>query len=341
MGNLGLDKNLAQNQQKKVVDMNSDKKLDRIKANGREVFAMASQSIMQSSSRLDDDFSKLVECILNCCGRVIVCGMGKSGIIGKKMAASFASTGTPSFFMHPSEAFHGDLGMIKSEDILLLISYSGETEEVLKIVPFLKENKNTIVAMTGNPVSMLAKSSNYHLNIAVEREACPLQMAPTTSATVTLVMGDALAIALMKERGFSEEDYAKFHPGGNLGRMLLTTVEEAMVSDNLPVVSKNTEMKTIVEIMTSGRLGVAVVLDDERKVVGVVSDGDLRRALNKHESIFFTLNAESIMTANPKTITPEMKLYEAQKLFDKYMIVTLVVCDQDKKLLGTLQSYNK
>jgi arabinose-5-phosphate isomerase len=305
----------------------------------KEVFAIGAEAILESSKRLDNNFAEVIKIILNCKGRVVVCGMGKSGIIGRKISCTLASTGTPSFFMHPAEAFHGDLGMIKKEDILLLISYSGETEEILKITPFLKENGNTIISMTGNENSTLATSSDYHLNVSVKRQACPLEIAPTTSATVALVMGDAITVALMKEKGFKTEDYARFHPGGSLGRRLLTTVEDAMVKNNLPTVMKAACMKDVIGIMTSGRQGVAVVVDKQQTVVGVITDGDLRRAVNKYENIF-KLKAEDIMTRNPKTIGKDLKLYEAEKIFNRYEIVTLIVADDDGKLLGLLQLYD-
>jgi arabinose-5-phosphate isomerase len=229
--------------------------------------------------------------------------------------------------------------MIKSEDILLLISYSGETEEILKIIPFLKESGNLIVSMTGNATSTLASNSDYHLDVKVKREACPLQITPTTSATAALVMGDALAIALMKEMDFKTEDFARFHPGGSLGRRLLTTVEDAMIEKNLPTVSKTSCMKDVVSVMTSGQQGIAIVVDEGMCVIGVATDGDLRRAMNKYENIF-KLKAEDIMTANPKTISKDLKLYEAEKLFNHYEIVTLIVASQKGKLLGLLQLYD-
>jgi arabinose-5-phosphate isomerase len=305
----------------------------------KEVFSLAAEAILESSRRLDNDFAEVVKKILNCKGRVIVCGIGKSGIIGKKISCTLASTGTPSFFMHPAEAFHGDLGMIKAQDILLLISYSGETEEVLKIIPFLKDNGNLIVSMSGNPNSTLAASSDYFLDINVKREACPFQMTPTTSATVALVMGDALAVTLMKERNFKAEDLARFHPGGSLGRRLLTKVEEAMVKDNLPIVSRSSCMKEVINVMTSGRQGVAVVVDERQLVIGVITDGDLRRALGRYENVF-ALKAEDIMTANPRTIGKDLKLYEAEKIFNRYEIITLIVADDEGKLLGLLQLYD-
>jgi arabinose-5-phosphate isomerase len=312
---------------------------DRFISCAKEVFAIGAEALLESSKRIDNNFAVVVKRILNCTGRVIVCGMGKSGIVGNKISCTLASTGTPSFVMHPAEAFHGDLGMIKAEDILLLISYSGETEEVLKIIPFLKDNGNLIVAMTGDANSTLAASSDYLLNINVKREACPFQVTPTTSTATALVMGDALAVALMKERGFKAEDFARFHPGGSLGRRLLTKVEDAMVKDNLPTVSKDSCIKDVIGVMTSGRQGAAVVVDEQQRVIGIITDGDLRRALNKYKEVL-GLKAGDIMTKGPKTISKDLKLYEAEKIFSRYEIITLVVADDEGKLLGLLQLYD-
>jgi arabinose-5-phosphate isomerase len=332
-------KELSQRRGKRTVESLRKHSTDKLISHARQVCEIEAEAMIAMSKRIDSTFSEVVRKILTCNGRVIVCGMGKSGIIGRKISCTLASTGTPSFFMHPAEAFHGDLGMIKSEDILLLIAYSGETEEVLKIIPFLKENGNLIVSMTGNANSTLANNSDYHLDITVKREACPLQITPTTSVTAASVMGDALAVALMKERDFKAEDFAKFHPGGSLGRRLLTTVEDAMVKNNLPIVAKATCMKDVIGVMTSGRQGVAVVVDKQQRVIGVVTDGDLRRAMNKYENIF-SLKAEDIMTRNPKTISKDLKLYEAEKIFNRYEIVTLIVADNEGKLLGLLQHYD-
>jgi len=312
---------------------------DRLISYARQVCEVEAEAMMAMSQRIDSAFSEVVKKILTCTGRVIVCGMGKSGIIGRKISCTLASTGTPSFFMHPAEAFHGDLGMIKGEDILLLIAYSGETEEVLRIIPFLKENGNLIISMTGNANSTLANNSDYHLDVNVKREACPLQVTPTTSATVALVMGDALTIALMKERGFKTEDYARFHPGGDLGRRLLTKVGDVMIRDNFPIVREASPMKDVIQIMTSSRLGTAVVVDEKQRMIGIITDGDLRRALNQYENIF-TFKAEDIMTRNPKVVSKDLKLYEAERLFNTYEIVTLLVCSKEGKLLGLLQFHD-
>lgn len=305
----------------------------------KEVFGIVVDALMAISQRLDKNFSEIIRAILSCPGRVIVCGMGKSGIIGRKIASTLSSTGTPSFFMHPAEAFHGDLGMLKSEDILLLISYSGETEEVLRIIPFLKENKNLIMSMTGNKNSTLAESSDFHLDVQIKNEACPFKIAPTTSATAALVMGDAIAIALMKERAFKAEDYAKLHPGGSLGRRLLTTVENAMIRKNLPIITEDSDMKDVIQVMTSSRLGMAVVLDKTQFVIGIITDGDLRRALNKYENIF-AFKAKDIMTKHPKTIKKDLKLYEAEKLLSRHEINALIVVDDANRPLGVFIYHN-
>jgi arabinose-5-phosphate isomerase len=332
-------KEASQRKGKTTVEPLRKRSTDRLISHARQVCEAEAEAMIAMSRRIDSTFSEVVKKILTCNGRVVVCGMGKSGIVGRKISCTLASTGTPSFFMHPAEAFHGDLGMIKSEDILLLIAYSGETEEVLRIIPFLKENGNLIVSMTGNANSTLAGISDYHLDISVEREACPLQMTPTTSAAAALVMGDALTVVLIKERDLKAEDLARFHPGGSLGRRLLTTVEDAMVKNNLPTVAKAACMKDVISIMTSGRQGVAVVVDKQQRVIGVVTDGDLRRAVNKYENVF-KLKAEDIMTKDPKTLGKDLKLYEAEKIFNRYEIITLIVADDEGKLLGLLQLYD-
>jgi len=301
----------------------------------KEVLEIEAQSIMAVSGRVDRTFTEVVGNILSCKGRVIVCGMGKSGIIGRKISSTLACTGTPSFFMHPAEAFHGDLGVLTSEDILLMISYSGETEEILKIIPSLKEIGNLLVSMTGNTKSTLAKSSDLHLDVNVRKEACPLQLAPTSSTTVALAMGDALAIVVMKERGFNEEQFARLHPGGRLGRRLLLKVENVMKTDRLPIIAETDSMKDVIHVMMAGQKGIAIALNEERQVVGFISDGDLRRCLNLHENVF-TLQAKDIMSTQPKTISKHMKLYDAEKIFNEYKITSLIVADDDNRFHGLL-----
>jgi len=309
-----------------------------IKAIAKEVFSIEAKAIADLSNLLTEEFEKAVKDILLCKGKLIVSGMGKSGIIGKKIAATLASTGTPSFFLHPGEAYHGDLGMIEKSDMVLLISNSGETDEVLKLIPFLKSQGNIIVAMSGNINSTLAKNSTYHLNVAVEKEACPLQLAPTSSTTATLVMGDALAVALMKQRNFQDTDFAQLHPGGSLGRRLLTRVEDVMTKENLPKVSKETSIKELIQVISTARLGLAVVIDNE-KIVGIVTDGDIRRAMESLEEKFFKLTTEELMSVNPKSIDMREKLTMAQKLMTELKVNSLLVVDK-KSFVGVVQIYD-
>jgi len=305
----------------------------------KEVFAIEAKALADLTKQLDQQFNQAVETVLKSKGRLVVCGVGKSGLVGAKISATLASTGTPSMFMHPVEAFHGDLGMLKKEDVLMAISYSGETEELLKLIPFIKAQKIKIIGISGNPKSTLAQHSDFHLNVKVHKEACPLELAPTSSTTATLAMGDALAVALMKARNFQSEDFAKFHPGGSLGRKLLTTVEHVMFKSKLPVVKHNDTIKTVINTMSTGRLGLAVV-EQNNKVKGIITDGDLRRAMDKYAQHFFELSAENIMTAKPKTIRKNMKMAEAEQLMTTSKITSLLVTDNKGKLEGIVQIYS-
>ena len=305
----------------------------------KEVFAIESREIANLSNLLTEDFEKAVGAIIQSKGKLIISGMGKSGIIGKKIAATLASTGTPSFFLHPGEAYHGDLGMIGKEDTVLLISNSGETDEVLKIIPFLKSQGNSTISMSGNPESTLAKNTDFHLNIAVEHEACPLQLAPTSSTTATLVMGDALAVALMKVRDFKDENFAKFHPGGSLGKRLLTTVASVMKKENLPICSKDTDIKELIHTITDGKCGLVVVIEDE-EIQGIITDGDIRRFMESKEESFFSLKASDMMSTNPKTISQEEKLVVANDLMSENKINSLLVVNGQNKLCGIVQLYD-
>ncbi|WP_259443186.1 KpsF/GutQ family sugar-phosphate isomerase [Campylobacter peloridis] len=310
--------------------------IDAIKI-AKEVFEIESKTILDLSDNLDEDFSKAIELILSSKGRCVVSGMGKSGHIGAKIAATLASTGTPSFFMHPGEALHGDLGMLTSEDVLLVISNSGETEEVLKIIPAIKRRKIPLIVMAGNVKSTLAKQADLFLNIAVKKEACPLQLAPTSSTTATLAMGDAIAVALMKARKFKPDDFALFHPGGSLGRKLLTKVSDLMVSSNLPIVHPESDFNDLIDVMTSGKLGLCIVLEDE-KLVGIITDGDLRRALRANDKPRFDFKAKEIMSEKPKTIKASAMASEAEELMLKHKIKEIVVM-QDEKIVGIIQLY--
>lgn len=310
--------------------------IDAIKI-AKEVFEIESKTILDLCDNLDEDFNKAIELILSIKGRCVVSGMGKSGHIGAKIAATLASTGTPSFFMHPGEALHGDLGMLTSEDVLLAISNSGETEEVLKLIPVIKKRKIPLIVMAGNQNSTLAKQADIFINIAVKKEACPLQLAPTSSTTATLAMGDAIAVALMRARKFRPDDFALFHPGGSLGRKLLTRVGDLMVSNNLPIVSPESEFNELVDVMTSGKLGLCIVLENE-KLVGIITDGDLRRALRANDKPRFDFKAKEIMSESPKTIEPSAMASEAEELMLKHKIKEIVVA-QDEKIVGIIQLY--
>ena len=310
-----------------------------IKKLAQEVFEIESKEIANLSKRLTDDFEKAINAILQSSGKLIVSGMGKSGIIGKKIAATLASTGTPSFFLHPGEAYHGDLGMIEENDIVLLISNSGETDEVLKLIPFLKHQKNCTISMSGNDDSTLAKNTNYHLNIAVDKEACPLFLAPTSSTTATLVMGDALAVTLMKLRDFKEENFAKFHPGGSLGRRLLTTVGDVMKKKNLPIISPQATIKEVIQRISEGMLGLVVIIDNN-KIIGIITDGDIRRAMESREKDFFNLKAEDLMSNEPKLIYESDKLISASNIMSQHKINSLLVVNESNDLVGVVQVYD-
>ena len=310
-----------------------------IKKLAQEVFEIEAKEIANLSHRLTDDFEKSINAILESSGKLIVSGMGKSGIIGKKIAATLASTGTPSFFLHPGEAYHGDLGMIEENDIVLLISNSGETDEVLKLIPFLKHQKNCTISMSGNNDSTLAKNTNYHLNIAVEKEACPLFLAPTSSTTATLVMGDALAVTLMKLRDFKEENFAKFHPGGSLGRRLLTTVGDVMKKHELPITNSNATIKEVIQRITEGKLGL-VVVTDENGINGVITDGDIRRAMESREKEFFGLLAKNLMSLHPKVIDESEKLITASTIMSENKINSLLVVNAMNDFVGVVQMYD-
>lgn len=301
----------------------------------KRVFQIEAEAIQNLSKKIDDHFSKTVDVIIKTQGRLVICGMGKSGLIGKKIMSTLASTGTPCFFMHPGEAFHGDLGMISSHDIFLALSNSGETEEVIKLLPFLKDNGNIIISMTGKPHSTLATNSHFHLNIAVPQEACPHQLAPTSSTTATLVMGDALAVALMEKRNFKPHDFARFHPGGSLGRKLLTRVKHEMKSDNLPFVSLKASMIEVIQKITDGRLGLCIVEDG----LGIITDGDLRRHMEQNANSFMQKTAQDIMSSTPKTISSEAMLSEAEDCLNKNKITSVMV-EENNKIIGVIQIYD-
>ncbi len=305
----------------------------------KKVINIESKQILNLSKLLDENFEKSIEYILNCKGKVIISGMGKSGIVGKKIAATLASTGTPSFFLHPGEAYHGDLGMIEKKDIVILISNSGETDEILKLIPFLRHQKNITISLTRNPTSTLAINTNFHINIFVEKEACPLQLAPTSSTTATMVIGDAIAVTLMKARKFKEENFAKYHPGGSLGKKLLYKVSDVMHNENLPLINGNESIIEITNIISKGKFGIAIVVE-KSVVVGIITDGDIRRAMENNQKMFFNLIGFDIMNSKPKTISPNEKLNQAGNLFNDYKVNTLLVTDAKNHILGVIQTFD-
>jgi arabinose-5-phosphate isomerase len=304
----------------------------------RQVFKLESKEILGLCDLLTEDFESAIRAISETKGKLIISGMGKSGLVGRKIAATLTSTGTSSFSMHPCEAYHGDLGMIDSLDIVLLISNSGETDEVLKLIPFLKSQGNKTISMSGNPQSTLAKNTDYHLNIAVQKEACPLQLAPTSSTTATIVMGDAIAVSLMQTRDFLAVNFLKFHPGGSLGKKLLVEVKDVMKTRDMPICHLKDSIKDVIYLITQGGSGIGIVLEDE-KIIGVISDGDLRKAM-ENEKLFFTLTAKDIMNSNPKTILYSKNLTDAYDMMGEERVNTLVVVGECGELQGTIQSHD-
>lgn len=304
----------------------------------KTVFNTEIESLQQIASELDAEFAKAVQLVLESSGRFIIIGMGKSGIIGKKIAATLASTGTASFYVHPGEAFHGDLGMIQPGDVTLLISNSGETEELIRIIPFLTWQKNKMIALTGNPQSTLARNAHAVLNIAVAKEACNNNLAPTSSTTATLVMGDALAVTLSTLKQFMPEDFARFHPGGSLGRKLLTKVHEVMRSKDLPICGSDASFRDVVSVMNQGRLGLAIIIDDDQ-LQGIITDGDLRRALNNFDNPIL-LKAAEFMTTSPKTINQDEMFSVAEEIMQQFKINSILVSGDGKQVVGILQIYN-
>ena len=303
----------------------------------KEVFEIEAQTIKDLSTKLNSDFSKSIELILKTKGRLVVSGMGKSGHIGANIAATLASTGTPSFFMHPAEALHGDLGMLTQGDVLLAISNSGESEEILKIIPAIKKRGIKLIAMSGNAKSTLAKQADFVLDISVKKEACPLQLAPMSSTTATLAMGDAIAACLMKERNFKPENFALFHPGGSLGKKLLTRVRDVMVK-KIPKVSADTLFNELIDVMTSGKLGLCLVMNGE-KLVGIITDGDLRRALKLSDKPRFDFRADEIMSKSPKVIDADAMATQAEELMIKHKIKEIPVSSKGK-IVGIIQLYD-
>ena len=296
------------------------------------------QAVLDLISKIDDNFDKAVDLMLHCSGKVIVTGVGKSGHIGAKIAATLASTGTPSFFINPLDVFHGDLGVMSKGDVVIAISNSGQTDELLRFIPMVLHMEIPIIAMSGNPQSLLAKYSTCHLNVSVEKEACPLNLAPTSSTTATLVMGDALAIALMKKRHFQPQDFVHFHPGGELGKRLLTTAQDVMITENLPILTPDMHLGEAIIEVSKGKLGMGVAIENEQ-IAGIITDGDIRRAMERWQADFFNQTVGDIMTQSPKTVTPQTKISEIQKMMNQYKIHNVLVSDNDHQLLGIVDRY--
>jgi len=306
----------------------------------RQVLDIEADAVRNLSLRLDERFADAVQLMLACRGRVVVSGMGKSGHIGHKIAATLASTGTPAFFMHPGEASHGDLGMIAPDDVVLALSNSGESAEIVTIVPLIKRRGAKLISMTGNPASTLAREADVHLNAAVDKEACPLNLAPTASTTAALALGDALAVALLDARGFSADDFARTHPGGSLGRRLLVHVRDVMHSgEALPRIGLDAPLKAALLEMTRKGLGMTAVVDESGRVAGIFTDGDLRRALER-ELDLHQAQVSSLMSPNPKTIGPDELAVAAVEKMDTLKINGLLVVDPDNTLVGALNMHD-
>lgn len=308
--------------------------IERVVARAEECLQKESAAIEALIPRLDASFIAAVQAIRACRGKIVVTGVGKSGHIGSKIAATLASTGTPAFFLNPLDAYHGDLGMLGADDLVLAISYSGATEELLRFLPLIQAKKIRIIGMSSNPDSLLARFSEIHLNIAVEREADPLNLIPTASTTATLALGDALACALIEASHFQPTDFAMLHPGGDLGRKLLAKVEDVMFTENLPFLTSDMPMSEAIEIVTKGTLGIGIVIE-KGHLVGIITDGDIRRAMQKLGASFFETKVEAIMSRNPKTISKDAKIVEAGETMNHYSIHTLIVMsDQPSAVSG-------
>ncbi len=304
-----------------------------------QCFKDEAEAVKGLIDQLDDSFDKAVELILGCKGKVIVTGVGKSGHIGAKIAATLASTGTPSFFINPLDVFHGDLGVMTSDDVVLAISHSGQTDELLRFIPMVLHMHIPIIGMSGNPNSLLAKYATCHLNVTVEKEACPMNLAPTSSTMAQLSMGDALAIALMEKRNFQPRDFAQFHPGGELGKRLLTTAQDVMFKEDLPILPPEMHLGEAIILVSKGKLGLGIA-EIEGKIVGLITDGDIRRAMEKWQAEFFDHTVSDIMTRTPKSVKPETAITEIQRIMNKYKVHSVLVVDEQNHLLGVVDHYS-
>ena len=297
------------------------------------------EALMGLIPQIDDNFDNAVELIFRCHGKVIVTGVGKSGHIGAKIAATLSSTGTPSFFINPLDVFHGDLGVMTKDDVVLAISNSGQTDELLRFIPMVLHMEIPIIGMSGNPASLLAKYSTYHINVSVSKEACPLNLAPTSSTTAALAMGDAMAVALMEKRNFRPQDFAQFHPGGELGKRLLTTAGDVMRTEEMPVITPEMHLGEAIIQVSRGKLGLGIA-ERNGEIAGLITDGDIRRAMEKWKAQFFDKTVADIMTTRPKTVSTDTKISEVQKIMSRYKIHSVLVADKHNHLLGVVDHYS-
>ena len=315
-----------------------ENRLKNVRAYASQCLKDEAQSLLDLIPQLDHHFDKAVEMMFNCKGKVIVTGVGKSGNIGAKIAATLSSTGTPAFFINPLDVYHGDLGVMTADDVVLALSNSGQTDELLRFIPAILHRGVPLIGMSRNPNSLLAKYSVAHITVKVDKEACPLNLAPTSSTTAALAMGDALAVALMQVRNFKPTDFARLHPGGELGKRLLTTAADVMRVDDLPVIPRQMHLGDAIIHVSKGKLGLGVSVEDG-KIVGLITDGDIRRAMEKWQAEFFNKTVNDIMTTNPKIVSPTTKIADIQQIMQKYKIHTVLVADEDARLVGIVDHY--
>ena len=298
------------------------------------------EALLELIPQIDDNFDAAVSMMFNCHGKIIITGVGKSGHIGAKIAATLSSTGTPAFYVNPLDIFHGDLGVMTSDDVVLALSNSGQTDELLRFIPMVRHMHVPLIAMTGNEHSLLAKYSDIHLKCRVTKEACPLNLAPTSSTTAALAMGDAIAIALMQVRKFKPRDFAQFHPGGELGKRLLTTAADVMRSDDMPIIPEDMHLGEAIIHVSKGKLGLGVSLSPDNTVTGLITDGDIRRAMERWQAQFFDRTVSDIMTRTPKTVLPTTTITEILRIMHKYKIHTVLVVDTNQHLVGIVDHYS-
>lgn len=316
----------------------AEQRLTQVRAYATQCIKEEAEATLNLINQLDENFDKAVSLMFHCTGKVIVTGVGKSGNIGAKIAATLSSTGTPAFFVNPLDVYHGDLGVMTKDDVVLALSNSGQTDELLRFIPMVLHMNIPIIGMSANPNSLLAKYSTAHLKVWVKK-ACPLNLAPTSSTTAALVMGDALAIALMRVRNFKPQDFAQFHPGGELGKRLLTTAQDVMRSDELPIIPKDMHLGEAIIHVSKGKLGLGVSLDNG-KVIGLITDGDIRRAMERWQAEFFDHTVSDIMTREPKIVLPTTKITEIQQIMQQNKVHTVLVCDEERHFLGVVDHYS-